>query len=333
MNPFISIIIPVYKVEAYINKCLDSILAQNYDDFEVILVDDGSPDNSGTICDEYSSKDARVKVIHKANAGVGAARNSGIDVAKGEWIMFVDSDDYIDQGMLQSGVDAIANNKDTDVILFYNSMDNSEKGTNELIDRIFFESKNATANETFVATEYFAKACCIYSKLYKREIIETYSVRFANTPVYEDVLFNMNFFTYAKNVFYVDQYFYHYIINPSVSSLTRCVLKPKDVLETTKEYLSVEKRLFENVEFSKEEKLNIRKRFFLLAKRSVWDMYRQNLAGVSVDERVKLLKDFIPQFRKFDFSGNMSMLIKQLKITHRLLPVKMKDKLFSMLIH
>lgn len=93
-TPKVSVIVPVYKAEKYLRKCVDSILAQTFRDFEVILVDDGSPDKSGEICDEYARKDPRVRVIHKENGGVSSARNKGIDEARGEYISFLDSDDY-----------------------------------------------------------------------------------------------------------------------------------------------------------------------------------------------------------------------------------------------
>lgn len=98
MTPKISVIVPVYKVEQYIHRCVDSILAQSFTDFEIILVDDGSPDNCGKICDEYAQKDSCVKVFHKPNGGVSSARNLGLNNAKGEWVTFIDSDDYIEQG-------------------------------------------------------------------------------------------------------------------------------------------------------------------------------------------------------------------------------------------
>lgn len=105
-NPQISVIVPVYNVEKYLHKCVDSILKQTLSDIELILVDDGSPDGSGAICDEYAQKDSRVKVIHKPNGGVSSARNAGIEVARGEWLCFVDSDDYIDETYLEDfGVD------------------------------------------------------------------------------------------------------------------------------------------------------------------------------------------------------------------------------------
>ena len=99
-TPIISIIVPVYKVENYIRRCLNSIIAQTFTNWECILIDDGSPDNSGKICDEYAENDERFMVIHQENKGVSAARNAGLDCAKGEWIVFVDSDDYIADGAL-----------------------------------------------------------------------------------------------------------------------------------------------------------------------------------------------------------------------------------------
>lgn len=99
-KPLISVIVPVYNVEKYLHKCVDSILAQTLKDFELILVDDGSPDNCGAICNEYAKKDERVSVIHKPNGGVSSARNAGIEAAQGEWLCFVDGDDWVDKDYL-----------------------------------------------------------------------------------------------------------------------------------------------------------------------------------------------------------------------------------------
>ena len=93
--PLVSVIVPVYKVESYLHRCVDCILAQTYANLEIILVDDGSPDNCGKICDEYAQKDKCIKVIHKKNGGLSDARNAGLDIAMGEYITFVDSDDWI----------------------------------------------------------------------------------------------------------------------------------------------------------------------------------------------------------------------------------------------
>ena len=102
----ISIIVPIYNVEVYIRECIDSILAQTYPDFELILVDDGSPDSCGRICDDYAKGDNRIKVVHKVNGGLTSARNAGLEVAKGEWIMHVDGDDWIESDMIESLIEA-----------------------------------------------------------------------------------------------------------------------------------------------------------------------------------------------------------------------------------
>lgn len=100
--PEISVIVPVYNAEKYISRCIDSILSQRIPDFELLLIDDGSTDNSGALCDEYAEKDSRIKVFHQANKGASAARNTGIDIAEGDWIVFVDADDWVDSEYLES---------------------------------------------------------------------------------------------------------------------------------------------------------------------------------------------------------------------------------------
>ena len=108
--PAISVIVPVYKVEAFLRPCVDSILAQTFQDFELILVDDGSPDNCGAICDEYSAKDSCIRVIHQENGGLSAARNTGIDAARGEYLTFIDSDDYVREDYLARLLQIISSN-------------------------------------------------------------------------------------------------------------------------------------------------------------------------------------------------------------------------------
>jgi glycosyltransferase involved in cell wall biosynthesis len=116
MNPLISVVVPVYKVEQVLHYCIESILRQTYSNFELLLIDDGSPDKSGEICDEYAKKDKRVKVIHKKNEGVSIARNTGFDNAKGEYIVCVDSDDYVDERYLQDFIDVINEYPDAEMI-------------------------------------------------------------------------------------------------------------------------------------------------------------------------------------------------------------------------
>ena len=114
--PRLSIVVPVYKVEKYLSKCIDSILSQTFTDFELILVDDGSPDHCGEICDKYADKDERIKVIHQKNKGVSAARNAALDLAEGTYLGFVDSDDWIEPDMFQSMVE-FADEKKADIVI------------------------------------------------------------------------------------------------------------------------------------------------------------------------------------------------------------------------
>lgn len=114
--PELSIIVPVYKVELYLRRCIDSILAQTFRDFELILIDDGSPDNCGAICDEYAAKDSRIIVIHQENQGVSAARNAGLDIACGTYLGFVDSDDWIEPEMYETMINT-AKEKQVDVVV------------------------------------------------------------------------------------------------------------------------------------------------------------------------------------------------------------------------
>ena len=112
----LSIIVPVYKTEQYLTRCVESILGQTFSDIELILIDDGSPDRCGEICDTFAKKDSRVKVIHKNNAGVAAARNDGLRIANGKYVTVVDSDDYLDQNMYQNILE-IVQKYDSDVVM------------------------------------------------------------------------------------------------------------------------------------------------------------------------------------------------------------------------
>lgn len=167
--PELSIIVPVYKVEKYLPRCIDSILAQTFGDFELILIDDGSPDGCGRICDEYARKDKRIVVIHQKNMGVSAARNAGLDIARGRYIGFVDSDDWIEPQMYEVMMrEARASAKDIIAcgICYYGYDDN----------RIMGYDLSTTENYSSIQAQedLFAKPSkiggCIWNKLYKQEI-------------------------------------------------------------------------------------------------------------------------------------------------------------------
>lgn len=209
MRPKISVIVPVYKAEKYLHRCVDSILAQTFTDFELILVDDGSPDNSGAICDEYAAKDNRVKVIHKENGGASDARNKGLDVAIGELLCFADSDDIVDNNFLE-----IFNEKDADIVVqgfFRNDIDdgNGRKEGYVPIEEGFFDTNNV---DKFI--DIICKANNIgylVTRAFKREIIERKHLRL-NTEykLREDQEFILRYMLECKTFATINKGAYHY---------------------------------------------------------------------------------------------------------------------------
>ncbi len=177
----ISIIVPVYKVEPYLRKCLDSILAQTFTNFEVILVDDGSPDNSGKICDEYAIKDSRVRVIHKENGGLSSARNAGIDIAQGKYLGFVDSDDYIAEDMYEVLYENLkfydADISSVEIIPF---RDDKYENTSKEKKEILLNKKEAIKS-VLEGTDFYAYA---WNKLYRKELF--YNNRYLEGETFED---------------------------------------------------------------------------------------------------------------------------------------------------
>ena len=207
MEELISIIVPVYNVEKYLNKCIDSIINQTYRNLEIILVDDGSPDNCGKICDEYAKKDKRIKVIHKKNGGVSSARNKGIENASGYWISFVDADDWIEKDYIK----ILVNNKeDADIVLCgYNRVNkNKIEKVNGNGEKLIYNSK-----------EYLIKTLnpqtgigFINMKLIKKKCIER--IRFdENLKVGEDAFFNIQISPNIKKAVFIKKAVYNYRIN------------------------------------------------------------------------------------------------------------------------
>lgn len=184
-RPLISVIVPVYNVEKYLCDCIDSIIDQSYDVLEIILVDDGSTDRSGLICDEYKKKDARIKVIHKENGGLSDARNRGMDISKGEYIAFIDSDDHISPDYLKIMLHAIEGNRCQMAALanstpFYDGEDVFFDTTSAEIKITIHDTRSALLLMLYqnIATGAPFKVC-------KRQIMEY--VRFPEGYLYEDV--------------------------------------------------------------------------------------------------------------------------------------------------
>lgn len=187
MNPFFSIIIPVYNVEQYLRECVESILMQSCDDYEIILVDDGSPDKSGEICDKYSEKNNKIKVVHKENGGLSSARNAGIKIAIGKYIIFIDSDDFYDDKDLLFNSKNILTKNDADMLMFgYKEL--YKNGNTKTVILPTMRSDSAYSFfEIEMSGNYTSSAC---SKIVKRSIINEYSFLFEVGVTSEDLLWS-----------------------------------------------------------------------------------------------------------------------------------------------
>ena len=213
--PQISVIVPVYKVEKYLHECVDSILAQTFRDFELILVDDGSPDNCGAICDEFAAKDPRFRVFHIPNGGVSHARNVGLDAARGEYITFIDSDDLVDCRYLEILEKAVKNGVDVAVCRHREFADGDILSAWEgETSRQVFDAENALIHLYEGCLTVPVNACC---KLLRRELIG--STRFPLGKIHEDQAFTPYILYRAKKIVSCDAVLYHYRVNPA--SITR----------------------------------------------------------------------------------------------------------------
>lgn len=212
----VSIIVPVYNIEKYLNKCMESIINQTFRNIEIILIDDGSTDNSGKICDEYALKDQRIKVIHKANGGLSEARNYGIDLATGDYLLFVDSDDYIDVNLIKDLEQYM--NKQLDVIKFkIVKVDKYGKEIKKVDGPIFKELSGERAFEKLVFNDELFECACIY--LFKRSLIINNNFKFTIGAEHEDFGLIPLIITSAKNITSVSNYGYYYV--QSDNSITR----------------------------------------------------------------------------------------------------------------
>lgn len=199
MEPIISIIVPVYKVEKYIHECIDSILNQTLKNIEVILIDDGSPDECPRICDEYAHKDSRVIVIHQKNQGLSSARNSGIKVANGKYLAFIDSDDVISPLMFET---LISNGKNADII---ECNVTQNKGKLQ-INKDSFYVKEYKEN---ILTEYLkSNKVGVWCRIYKRELIQ--NIEFEVGAFSEDVMWSYRAFEQSKSYLVINAILYYW---------------------------------------------------------------------------------------------------------------------------
>lgn len=208
----VTVIVPVYNVEQYLRKCIESIMSQSYTNLEIILVDDGATDSSGSICDEYKDKDKRIKVIHKNNGGLSSARNAGLQVATGDYISYVDSDDYIQKNFIEELINlCLLSDKGFACINFQEFIVEEKEDVRrendvqpQLFDEISFikeiVDRDRKSNITY----------CVWSKLFRKDIIK--DMEFPEGKTYEDILYTTKAAINAKGCIYKNVKLYNYRI-------------------------------------------------------------------------------------------------------------------------
>lgn len=230
--PKISVIVPVYNTEKYISRCIESILSQTLEDIEIIIVDDGSTDNSGAICDKFALHDKRVHVIHQKNLGVSIARNIGIEQSSSEWVGFVDSDDWIDTDTYETAYKTATENDASMVVWGFSLNDgNSDYEHYSSDDREFNISDIANLNSFLMDI--------IFQKLIKKDLLLKYNIKFSeNRKITEDTLFSFLCFFYISRenkIYFISKCFYHYFQNPTSAIHTIDEQKRLDSVETMKD--------------------------------------------------------------------------------------------------
>lgn len=253
----ISVIVPVYNVEPYLRKCLDSILNQTYRDLEILVIDDGSTDGSGKICDEYAGKDDRIKVLHTENKGLSAARNLGLDNAKGEWINFLDSDDWMDSEAFAFAI-SVAEDKKADLVFwgYVKEYENHSIEKHFLWDNLLVFEKEQVKyqlhrrlfgliGDELSNLEYAYSFDTAWGKLYKAGAIKDKNIRFEDTAVVgtEDALFNIYFMGYVNRAVHIFKCMNHYRKN--INSLTT-TFKPSLPTQWEELYCRMRKYIISN---------------------------------------------------------------------------------------
>ncbi|MDD3765696.1 MAG: glycosyltransferase [Eubacteriales bacterium] len=222
--PSLSIIIPVYNIEKHLEECVESVLGQGFDDFEIILVNDGSKDSSGDICTAYGEKSSKVIAVHKENGGISSARNAGLEVAKGDYIWFLDGDDTAVSGCLDKVMPQILKDRPDIAVCRFNI---GEDNMNTIVALPYFinEKMKSSANSLEIMNEYYKNPDGMWSvprHIYRRNFIVENGFAFdTGLPLAEDCEFNMNVFPKAKKFLFIQQSLFNYRINREGSLSSR----------------------------------------------------------------------------------------------------------------
>jgi len=301
-----SVIIPVYNVEKYINRCLKSILSQRYNDLEIILIDNGSTDRSGSICDIYANEYANISVYHIENHGVASARNFGLSKARGEFIYFVDSDDYLVGNLFAEFEDKLTPDLDLFVFSYYNSFEQEmteKKRTKKILpyngsyDKYDFSK---IFKDLFLSDMLYT----VWNKIYRREFLLENNLSFEQYELGEDVRFNLDVYREVNKICLSQDSYYVYVIGRKGSAMSG--YNPKRLQYQLQELKMVDDLLSDwNLDSS--ELVNTVKARILMS--NIYNITKQNL---SVNRKVKLVKDTCERQEIEDFIKNDSSALNPL---------------------
>lgn len=285
--PIISVIVPVYNVSEYLPKCIESILEQSFVDYELLLIDDGSTDDSGEICDQYALKDSRIKVFHQENKRLSGARNTGMDSARGKWIAFIDSDDWILKDYLKDLYAEVEGEEVTDILVVQG---HTKYKNGEMTDTFAFEEKRVNNKELMDVFNKYNLHCYGYAwaKLYSNSVIQSLHMRFDTKVNYcEDLLFMSEYLNHVSCVKFSSKVNYIYLLRPSgLSNKYNCYKEEKYLCDNIwKNIFSLHQKVNKDAEVT----TNMNNYHASLLLRAITCMYRPGFF-LKAEERLENLK-------------------------------------------
>ena len=301
-----SVIIPVYNVEKYINRCLKSILSQRYNDLEIILIDNGSTDRSGSICDIYANEGANISVYHIENHGVGSARNFGLSKARGEFIYFVDSDDYLVGNLFAEFEDKLTPDLDLLVFSYYNSFEQEMTEKNRTKKILPYNGSYDKYDFSKIFKDLFLSDMLytVWNKLYRREFLIENNISFEKYELGEDVRFNLDVYHKVNKVYLSQESYYVYVIGRKGSAMSG--YNPKRLQYQLQELELVDSLLKDwNIDSSNLD--NTVKARILMS--NIHNISKQKLPVI---KKVKLVKEICKSKDMADFIRNDSSLLNPL---------------------
>lgn len=235
----ISVIVPIYNKESLLSHCVDSLIPNCHEDYELILVDDGSKDGSGRLLDEYASKNTHIKVIHKPNGGVSSARNAGLKTATGEYITFVDPDDFVEVGYIDSYV-TLCEQHHADLVV--GGVKEKILGENENIidfkyDDYYIEDVNTAVSQKYIQESNLLKSCFLHAKILKRSIIEKNDLTLKPVSSTEDTIFMFEYLQHVQSIQFSSYQGYNYIIYPLAQASLSRTMPPYQMSLQISDYL------------------------------------------------------------------------------------------------